>query len=182
MLGVLSIAGGAVGSVLAGRSARKKDQRARQAQTVLAGQQLRRQRLGQVREMQMARARGEQAAANTGTQDSSGMAGMQGAIGSTTASNISFAQSAFELQKRIGSLQASAAKSRGQQQMWGQVMSLGLQAASFGAMGGGNLGSAPAGAGAGATQGASGGFNAAAQQGNVGAIGGAGFGGTGGFG
>ena len=121
------IAVAVVGLILSSRQqkrARQESRRAREAQEVSEKLRTRKDVLQQVRNAQIARAKLTQQAANQGVSGASSVAGAQGAIQSTAAGNIGFAQSLFNLQQESRNRLARADKLRGSAQAFGQFASL----------------------------------------------------------
>lgn len=118
----------AIGSLVAGEEARSEQRKASRLQRRLQERQNQRERLQQVREANIERARIRASAANAGTAESSGVQGGIAAVQQSAASNISFINQADNLQQGIASANRRAQDAAGASQALGQAASL---AASF---------------------------------------------------
>lgn len=105
------ITGFQIGSEL---QASKEERAAARAKQRIEARRNQRVQLAQVRQSQIQRAQGIQAAASTGTLDSSGSRGSVSSTGATTAGNIAFSEQIQGLQTYIGERLQDAQKMRGQ--------------------------------------------------------------------
>ena len=123
------IAGGsAIASAVEARKGRKDQARARKIQEKRGRLQAGRQAVDQVRQAQIARANVTQQAESTGVGDSSAVAGAKGSIQSQAGSNISFAQTLFNLSQQANRRLESANKHFSTSQTFGQITNLATSA------------------------------------------------------
>ena len=145
-----------VGGVSESRKARKDQNKARKIQERSGRLQAGRQAVEGVRQAQIARANVVQQSETTGAGGSSAVAGALGSIQSQAGSNISFAQSLFNLSQQANSRLAKAAMHRSNAQAFEQIASMAANSGG-GSPGGSPSGSTPQGVGTGQS-GANGGF------------------------
>lgn len=130
---VLAVVGTAA-SIQQQQQARKEQKKARNESEAMAAERANAERRQQIREERIRRAQVEQAAANTGTQGSSGEMGAAGNLASTLASNLGFNFNQATHASSISAFNQSAADKMGRGQLYGQLGSLAASGASiFGA-------------------------------------------------
>lgn len=130
---VLAVVGTAA-SIQQQQQARKEQKKARNESEAMAAERANAERRQQIREERIRRAQVEQAAANTGTQGSSGELGAAGNLASTLASNLGFNFNQATHASSISAFNQNAADKMGRGQLYGQLGSLAASGASiFGA-------------------------------------------------
>lgn len=112
------ITGFQIGSEL---QAGKEERRAARARRRIESRRNQRAQVAQVRQAQILRAQTQQAAASTGTMDSSGARGALASTSSTVAGNIAFSEQIQGLQTYIGERLQDAQKMRGQAAIVGSL-------------------------------------------------------------
>ena len=112
------ITGFQIGSEL---QAGKEERRAARARQRIESRRNQRAQVAQVRQAQILRAQTQQAAASTGTMDSSGARGALASTSSTVAGNIAFSEQIQGLQTYIGERLQDAQKMRGQAAIVGSL-------------------------------------------------------------
>ena len=120
------------GGMLAANDARKSEQRAAEVRSKIEGRQIQRDRAQALREAQIARATGMQAAVTSGSADSSGFAGAQAGMQATALGNVAFSQQVETGVGMINMYQRTAARQQMQAQNWAAVKQLATQAVSAG--------------------------------------------------
>jgi hypothetical protein len=122
-------------SVQASAKAARAHKEATKVQIRQQQAQVSRERRGTVRRGLIARARAANVAATTGMAETSAFLGGSGAMSSQVGANLGYGGMMSGLSQDITRLSGKAAQAQGQAQMWGQVASLGMQFADFGAVG-----------------------------------------------
>ena len=107
------------GGAIAARDARRQQQRAQEIQGRIEGRQMQRDRMQSLREAQIARAMGMQAAVSSGVADSSGFEGSQAGMQASALGNIAFSQQVETGVGQINRYMRRASRYAGQAQMWG---------------------------------------------------------------
>lgn len=118
-------------SVVQSRKSAKAQQKANDVNRKIQERQSARERLQALREAQIARAQGQQQAANTGTLGSSGFAGQQAGITAQTASNIAFSNQVQTGTAVVSQYTQTASDAANKAANWGALAQLSLAAASF---------------------------------------------------
>ena len=107
------------GGAIAARDARRQQQRAQEVQGRIEGRQMQRDRMQSLREAQIARAMGAQAAVSSGVADSSGFAGSQAGMQASALGNIAFSSQVETGVDQINRYNRRASRYMGQAQLWG---------------------------------------------------------------
>lgn len=118
-------------SVIQSRQSAKAQRKANDVNRKIQERQAVRERMQALREAQIARAQGQQLAANTGTVDTSGFIGQQAGITAQTASNIAFSTRASTGAEVIGAYTQKASDASVRSANWGALAQLSLAATSF---------------------------------------------------
>ena len=136
MLGFLaSSAVSTVGSTALAMNERNKEARAerkaREVERKIEERRRKREQLASLREAQVARASAMAASVNTGTTDSSGMAGQLASIQSQTASNIAYSNQVQTGVDVIGQYKEASVKAGQRAGMWESIAALSSKATQF---------------------------------------------------
>lgn len=126
-----TILGGTAMGMSEARRARRNQRRAQRVQSAMEARNLRRERMGMLRESQMARAMGQQAAATSGVADSSGFRGAQAGMQATYLGNTAFSQ---QTESGVGVMQQyvdRAGAQMGRAERHQQMANLGLSVTGF---------------------------------------------------
>ena len=107
------------GGAIAARDARKQQQKAQEVQSRIEGRQMQRDRMQSLRESQIARAMGAQAAVSSGVADSSGFEGSQAGMQASALSNIAFSSQVETGVGQINRYNRRASRYMAQSQLWG---------------------------------------------------------------
>lgn len=121
----------AAGSAYAGNEARLEQRKASRARENIRRRQESRQKISQLRQTQIARARTLQAGANSGVLDSSGSRGVVSSMQSTFAGNLAFQNQISGMQDQVASRMESANKMQGMSQTLGALSSMTMTAGSI---------------------------------------------------
>lgn len=128
-LGVSAL--GTVASVVQSGKSAKAQQKANDVNRKIQERQASRERLQALREAQIARAQGQQLAANTGTVNSSGFAGQQAGITAQTASNIAFSNQVQTGTAVVSQYTQTASDAANKAANWGALAQFSLAAGSY---------------------------------------------------
>lgn len=120
----LAVGGLVAGSLVAGAKARSQQRKASRLQQRLQERQARRERLSQVREAQVQRARIIASGAATGALEGSAVQGGAASVQTQAASNIAFINQSEGIQQGIASANRRASDAAGTAQALGQVAGL----------------------------------------------------------
>lgn len=118
-------------SVIQSSKNAKAQKKANDVNRKIQERQSARERLQALREAQIARAQGQQLAANTGTVNSSGFAGQQAGITAQTASNIAFSNQVQTGTAVVSQYTQTASDAANKAANWGALAQFSLAAASF---------------------------------------------------
>ncbi len=124
-------AGATAMSVVESRKSAKAQRKANDVNRKIQERQAVRERMQALREAQIARAQGQQLAANTGTVDTSGFMGQQAGITAQTASNIAFSTRNSTGAEVIGAYTQKASDASVRSANWGALAQLSLAATQF---------------------------------------------------
>jgi len=144
-------------SLFEGRKSRKSQEDARKIDDRRSKLQMGRQAMDTVKEGQILRSQIIAQGEAQNVSGSSGVLGGAGSVGSTVASNVSFAKQIFDLQESAARMRASAQMHSGNSQAFGTLASLSTQF-DFSGMGSGSVGDSSRGASTASFQGAPIGF------------------------
>lgn len=118
-------------SVIQSSKSAKAQKKANDVNRKIQERQSARERLQTLREAQIARAQGQQLAANTGTVNSSGFAGQQAGITAQTASNIAFSNQVQTGTAVVSQSTQTASDAANKAANWGALAQFSLAAGSY---------------------------------------------------
>lgn len=125
---------GTAASISASNKAMRAQKQATQVQIRQQKEQTKRARRSAVRQSIMARARAANVAATQGLTDTSAVRGGLGGLSSQLGANLGYGSMMSGLSQQLTSLSGLAAQAQGQAQLFGQVASLAMPFADFGAV------------------------------------------------